>query len=207
MLFDEGWRGATRLIACRAVFFAPPPHRSALAPAPRPHTRQLPVLPTLLPRPAGGAGGAWGHQVILPLQIPWARHRLAVGTHLGAPVGGRGGRVFGWAVWLAGGVAEAAGNEVLLKTMMISIRRRAGCIKKWFAGAQHACWACLHLHASSPPSPPPPSDTAVPGLSRHCSPCSYVILKGTTLTYFKSERDVQFPPRGRVELAGNCVRV
>ncbi|PSC71143.1 Diacylglycerol O-acyltransferase 1 [Micractinium conductrix] len=35
----------------------------------------------------------------------------------------------------------------------------------------------------------------------------YVILKGTTLTYFKSERDVQFPPRGRVELAGASVEL
>ncbi len=29
---------------------------------------------------------------------------------------------------------------------------------------------------------------------------SYVILKGTVLTYFRSERDVQFPPRGRIDL-------
>ena len=30
--------------------------------------------------------------------------------------------------------------------------------------------------------------------------CSYVILKGPVLSYFRSERDVQFPPRGRIDL-------
>ena len=36
----------------------------------------------------------------------------------------------------------------------------------------------------------------------------YVILKGSTLTYFKSERDVQFPPRGRIDLgAGAAVEL
>lgn len=36
----------------------------------------------------------------------------------------------------------------------------------------------------------------------------YVILKGTSLTYFRSERDVQFPPRGRIQLGpGTCVEL
>lgn len=35
----------------------------------------------------------------------------------------------------------------------------------------------------------------------------YVILKGALLTYFRSERDVQFPPRGRVDLRGACVEL
>jgi GNAT superfamily N-acetyltransferase len=35
-----------------------------------------------------------------------------------------------------------------------------------------------------------------------------VILKGASLTYFKSERDVQFPPRGRIDLgAGACLEL
>lgn len=32
----------------------------------------------------------------------------------------------------------------------------------------------------------------------------YVILKGAVLTYFKGERDVQFPPRGRIDLGGGA---
>ncbi|KAL4426721.1 hypothetical protein ABPG77_004777 [Micractinium sp. CCAP 211/92] len=36
----------------------------------------------------------------------------------------------------------------------------------------------------------------------------YVILKGTSLTYFRSERDVQFPPRGRIQLGPRtCVEL
>lgn len=34
-----------------------------------------------------------------------------------------------------------------------------------------------------------------------------MILKGALLTYFRSERDVQFPPRGRVDLRGACVEL
>ncbi|KAI7841389.1 hypothetical protein COHA_005007 [Chlorella ohadii] len=35
----------------------------------------------------------------------------------------------------------------------------------------------------------------------------YVILKGTVLTYFRSERDVQFPPRGRIDLSGGVIEL
>ena len=55
--------------------------------------------------------------------------------------------------------------------------------------------APLNPAAFPPPPAPPPPPPPPPW------PHRFFILKGTTLTYFKSERDVQFPPRGRIDLA------
>jgi hypothetical protein len=32
-------------------------------------------------------------------------------------------------------------------------------------------------------------------------------LKGSTLTYFRGERDTQFPPRGQIDLTGTCLEL
>lgn len=69
--------------------------------------------------------------------------------------------------------------------------------------ASHGIVSRTARHAQlSPCTPHPP-------LCLHRPPRrSYVILKGTSLTYFRSERDVQFPPRGRIKLGpGTCVEL
>jgi hypothetical protein len=53
----------------------------------------------------------------------------------------------------------------------------------------------LPVSAPQPPTHPPTSPSA----------CRYFILKGSTLTYFRGERDTQFPPRGQIDLTGTCL--
>ena len=74
---------------------------------------------------------------------------------------------------------------------------RGSCGGRPPAAAPRPC--CFHHAAGAPHSTAPSRSPPV------WSRCSYVILKGATLTYFRSERDVQFPPRGRIDLAGGAV--